>query len=123
MFADEELVMELLVNAGQARSDAMEAIRCAGQKDWQGATQLMASSESACLQAHKIQTALISQDEGCGKIKVNLILIHAQDHLMNAILCRGFSRGNYFIKKRTPCLIFSSSAIAGGNYYTLKDKS
>lgn len=50
MFADEELVMELLVNAGQARSDAMEAIRCAGQKDWQGATQLMASSESACLQ-------------------------------------------------------------------------
>ncbi|MGQ7153968.1 PTS lactose/cellobiose transporter subunit IIA, partial [Escherichia coli] len=35
MFADEELVMELLVNAGQARSDAMEAIRCAGQKDRQ----------------------------------------------------------------------------------------
>lgn len=65
MFADEELVMELLINAGQARSDAMEAIRCAGQKDWQGATKLMASSESACLQAHKIQTALISQDEGC----------------------------------------------------------
>ena len=86
MFADEELVMELLINAGQARSDAMEAIRCAGQKDWQGATKLMASSESACLQAHKIQTALISQDEGCGKIKVNLILIHAQDHLMTAML-------------------------------------
>lgn len=32
MFADEELVMELLINAGQARSDAMEAIRCAGAK-------------------------------------------------------------------------------------------
>ena len=88
MFADEELVMELLVNAGQARSDAMEAIRCAGQKDCQGATQLMASSESACLQAHKIQTALISQDEGCGKIKVNLILVHAQDHYMTSQLAR-----------------------------------
>ena len=88
MFADEELVMELLINAGQARSDAMEAIRCAGQKDWQGATQLMASSELACLQAHKIQTALISQDEGCGKIEVNLILIHAQDHLMTVMLLR-----------------------------------
>ena len=88
MFADEELVMELLINAGQARSDAMEAIRCAGQKDWQGATKLMASSESACLQAHKIQTALISQDEGCGKIEVNLILIHAQDHLMTTMTLR-----------------------------------
>ena len=51
MFADEELVMELLVNAGQARSDAMEAIRCAGQKRLAGRNQLMASSESACLQA------------------------------------------------------------------------
>ncbi len=64
----------------------------------------MASSELACLQAHKIQTALISQDEGCGKIEVNLILVHAQDHLMNAILCD--LAGNYFIKKRAPCLIF-----------------
>lgn len=122
MFADEELVMELLVNAGQARSDAMEAIRCAGQKDWQGATQLMASSESACLQAHKIQTALISQDEGCGKIKV-----FNSDSCTGSFdecnIMPGFSQGNYFIKKRTPCLIFSSSAIAGGNYYTLKDKS
>ncbi|HDX7727169.1 TPA: PTS lactose/cellobiose transporter subunit IIA, partial [Escherichia coli] len=99
MFADEELVMELLVNPGQARSDAMEAIRCAGQKDWQGATQLMASSESACLQAHKIQTALISQDEGCGKIKVNLILIHAQDHLMNAILCQDLAREIISLRK------------------------
>lgn len=67
MFADEELVMELLVNAGQARSDAMEAIRCAGQKDWQGATQLMASSESACLQAHKIQTALLVRMKAVAK--------------------------------------------------------
>ena len=92
MFADEELVMELLVNAGQARSDAMEAIRCAGQKDWQGATKLMASSESACLQAHKIQTALISQDEGCGKIKVNLILIHAQDHFMSSLAVRDMAQ-------------------------------
>ncbi|WP_139594064.1 PTS lactose/cellobiose transporter subunit IIA [Escherichia coli] len=99
MFADEELVMELLVNAGRARSDAMEAIRCAGQKDWQGATQLMASSESACLQAHKIQTALISQDEGCGKIKVNLILVHAQDHLMNAILCQDLAREIISLRK------------------------
>lgn len=95
MFADEELVMELLINAGQARSDAMEAIRCAGQKDWQGATKLMARSESACLQAHKIQTALISQDEGCGKIEV----IHAQDHLMNAILCQDLAREIISLRK------------------------
>ncbi len=41
------------------------------------AADLMASSEAACRAAHKIQTALIGQDEGCGKITVNLILVHA----------------------------------------------
>ena len=71
-----------------------------GKKDWRGATQLMASSESACLQAHKIQTALISQDEGCGKIKVNLILVHAQDHFDECNIMPDLA-GNYFIKKRT----------------------
>ncbi len=58
------------------------------KKNWDAVTQLLKSSEEASLQAHKIQTALISQDEGCGKINVNLILVHAQDHLMNAILCQ-----------------------------------
>lgn len=52
----------------------------------------MKSSEEACLNAHKIQTALIGQDEGCGKISVNLILIHAQDHLMTAILCQDLAK-------------------------------
>ncbi len=96
MFADEELVMELLVNAGQARSDAMEAIRCAGQKDWQGATQLMASSESACLQAHKIQTALISQDEGCGKIKVNFNPAFTDQAIQHTGQCSKVDRQHFF---------------------------
>lgn len=32
MFADEELVMELLINAGQARSDAMKPYVVPGKK-------------------------------------------------------------------------------------------
>ena len=52
----------------------------------------MASSEAACRAAHKIQTALIGQDEGCGKITVNLILVHAQDHLMTAMLCQDLAK-------------------------------
>ncbi|VFS77531.1 PTS system N,N'-diacetylchitobiose-specific transporter subunit IIA [Salmonella enterica subsp. diarizonae] len=44
MFADEETVMELLIHAGQARSDAMEAIKYARLKDWDSVTRLMKSS-------------------------------------------------------------------------------
>lgn len=56
------------------------------------AADLMASSEAACRAAHQIQTALIGEDEGCGKITVNLILVHAQDHLMTAMLCQDLAK-------------------------------
>lgn len=99
MFADESTVMELLIYAGQARSDAMEAIRASRQKSWDEVEQLMESSETACREAHKIQTALIGQDEGCGKINVNLILVHAQDHLMTAMLCQDLAKEIISLRK------------------------
>ena len=92
MFADESTVMELLIHAGQARSDAMEAIAASRRREWGTAEKLMASSEMACREAHKIQMALIGLDEGCGKITVNLILAHAQDHLMTAMLCQDLAK-------------------------------
>ncbi|CAK9884888.1 MAG: PTS system cellobiose-specific EIIA component [Candidatus Erwinia impunctatus] len=92
MFADESTVMELLIHAGQARSDAMEAISAAREKEWKKSDALLASADEACRAAHKIQTSLIGQDEGCGKISVNLILLHAQDHLMTAMLCMDLAR-------------------------------
>lgn len=92
MFADENTVMELLIHAGQARSDAMEAMAASRHKEWAVAERLIKSSEKACRQAHKIQTLLIGQDEGSGKITVNLILVHAQDHLMTAMLCQDLAK-------------------------------
>lgn len=92
MFADESTVMELLIYAGQARSDAMEAISASRNKLWDEAERLLESSDLACREAHKIQTALIGQDEGCGKVTVNLILVHAQDHLMTAMLCQDLAK-------------------------------
>lgn len=100
MFADENSVMELLVHAGQARSDAMAAIVASRRKNWAEAEQLMASSDSACREAHKIQTMLISQDEGSGKITINLILVHAQDHLMTAMLCQDLAKELVLLHKQ-----------------------
>lgn len=41
---------------------------------------------------------------------------------MNAILCQDLAREIISLRKNS-MPDFSSSAIAGGNYYTLKDKS
>lgn len=84
----ETTVMELIIHAGEARSAAMQALQEARKQDLAAADALLQDAQRAAREAHKIQTQLIGADEGCGKVPVNLILVHAQDHLMNAMLCR-----------------------------------
>ncbi|WP_010248671.1 PTS lactose/cellobiose transporter subunit IIA [Pantoea agglomerans] len=95
----EQTMMELLINAGEARSSAMMAIQCAHKRDWTGADAALAASDTAAKAAHKIQTALIGADEGSGKLPVTLILVHAQDHLMNAMLCRELAEELVMLRK------------------------
>ncbi len=84
----EQTVMELLINAGEARSHAMMAIQSARKQQWEEADAMLQASDEAARKAHKVQTQLIGMDEGTGKIPVNLIMAHSQDHLMTAMLCR-----------------------------------
>lgn len=84
----EEIVMGLIINAGQARSLAYSALKQAKQGDFETAKTLMAQSHAALHEAHRVQTQLIESDEGQGKIKVSLVLVHAQDHLMTSMLAR-----------------------------------
>ncbi|EPQ5227667.1 PTS N,N'-diacetylchitobiose transporter subunit IIA [Providencia stuartii] len=84
----EEVVMGLIINSGQARSLAYTALKKAKEGDYETAKSLMAQSYSSLNEAHKVQTQLIESDMGEGRIKVSLVLVHAQDHLMNAMLAR-----------------------------------
>ncbi|HDG1703650.1 TPA: PTS lactose/cellobiose transporter subunit IIA [Kluyvera ascorbata] len=93
----EEVVMGLIINSGQARSLAYAALKLAKQGDFetlakQGdfetAKATMEQSRIALSEAHRVQTQLIESDEGEGKMKVSLVLVHAQDHLMTSMLAR-----------------------------------
>ncbi|AHK18109.1 MULTISPECIES: PTS N,N'-diacetylchitobiose transporter subunit IIA [Yersinia pseudotuberculosis complex] len=84
----EDVVMGLIINAGQARSLAYNALKHAKAGDFAQADELMAQSRKALNEAHLVQTQLIEADQGEGKTKVTLVLVHAQDHLMNAMLAR-----------------------------------
>jgi len=84
----EEVVMGLIINSGQARSLAYGALKKAKQGDFDSAQEMMAQSRTALNEAHLVQTKLIESDQGEGKMKVSLVLVHAQDHLMTSILAR-----------------------------------
>lgn len=84
----EEIIMELIVNSGNARSKAMEAIQAAKAGNILEARELHKKAGAELSKAHQAQTQLI-QDEATGNPKtITLLLIHAQDHLMNAMTIR-----------------------------------
>ncbi|MGF1703116.1 PTS lactose/cellobiose transporter subunit IIA [Photobacterium makurazakiensis] len=84
----EGTVMELIINAGESKSSAMDALRAAKAGDWTKVDDCLERSAAASKRAHDVQTQLIGLDEGEGKVPVNLIMVHAQDHIMTAMLAK-----------------------------------
>jgi PTS system cellobiose-specific IIA component len=91
MIALEEAVMEIIVNAGQSRSLCFEALNAARQGNIDEAKSLLREADGYARQAHKMQTKLIEQDAGEARQPMTLIMVHAQDHLMNSLLARELS--------------------------------
>ncbi|EOZ7587494.1 PTS lactose/cellobiose transporter subunit IIA [Enterobacter hormaechei] len=91
MTALEEAVMEIIVNAGQSRSLCFEALHAARQGNLDEAKSLLREADGYARQAHKMQTKLIEQDAGEARQPMTLIMVHAQDHLMNSLLARELS--------------------------------
>jgi cellobiose PTS system EIIA component len=88
----EQIIMQLIVNAGNAKSKAMESIQLAKTGNIVGARTLYEQAGNDLSKAHEIQTKLI-QEEADGKAEeISLLMVHAQDHLMNAITVRDLSQ-------------------------------
>lgn len=81
----QEIIMQLIVSGGNARSYAMEAIRNAKYGNIEAAKKFLLKADDELCNAHKIQTQLIQKEAAGSKIEITLLMVHAQDHLMNAI--------------------------------------
>ncbi len=84
----EEIVMSLVGFAGEGRSYAFEALRVARKKDFVMADEFIKKCSEALLEAHHIQTKLIQNEINGNPTKISLLMVHAQDHLMTALLAK-----------------------------------
>jgi len=85
MSISEEKIFEIILHGGNGKSLAMEAIAAARNGNFVGAREKLKEAEGALNKAHHIQTALIQTEVKGEKLGVSLLMVHAQDHLMNAI--------------------------------------
>lgn len=88
----EEIIMNLIVNGGDARSKAMMAIQSAKTGDIAKARELMTEASESLDKAHDYQTNLIQNEAAGNKVELSLLMIHAQDHLMNAMTVRDLAQ-------------------------------
>lgn len=83
-----ELAMSLIAGAGDSRYHAMEAINLAKAGNFTGAREELNLAKESMVEVHEIQTYLI-RDEISGKLsEVSLLMVHAQDHLTQAMMYR-----------------------------------
>lgn len=80
-----EKVMGLIINAGNAKSDAMEAIQAAKKGDFSLAKEKLQAADQALLEAHHAQTELLTAEAQGETLELTLLVVHSQDHLMTSI--------------------------------------
>ena len=80
----EDIVMNLVCNGGDCRSKALQAIRTARAGNITEAEALLEEAQKSLQAAHHFQTDLI-QGEG-EPVEVRLLMVHGQDHLMDAMV-------------------------------------
>ncbi len=87
-FSQEMVSFGIVAAAGQARSLAFEALKAAKGGDFDKAYDLLKQSEDAGLEAHHAQTQLLAKEASGDHTPVDVLLVHAQDHLMTSMLAQ-----------------------------------
>ncbi len=79
---------DLIVKAGNAKSAAMMAIEAAKEFDFEEADRNLKEAENEMRNAHQAQMDMLQQEAAGNPVDVNIILVHAQDHLSMAITAK-----------------------------------
>lgn len=80
----ELVAFEIISNVGMGKSLAIEAIREARKGDYEEANKKIEEAKEFLLKGHHAHTGLIQQEAAGEKLDFSLIIMHAEDQLMNA---------------------------------------
>lgn len=84
----EEIIFQLISYAGDAKSLAFKAFEYINDKDYAKAVEAMENSKKELTKAHNLQTELLQKEAIGEHSDVSLLMVHAQDHLMTAMLAK-----------------------------------
>lgn len=83
---NEQMAFQLILHAGNAKSSATEAIIASNNYDFETANECIEKANEELTIAHKAQYDLLSDFSNGEKVDVNILMVHAQDHVSGASL-------------------------------------
>jgi cellobiose PTS system EIIA component len=84
----EQTIFQIILHGGNGKSSSMEAIAAAKEGNFVEANKKLKQASEALNEAHHVQTQLIQNEVNGANSEVSLLMVHAQDHLMNALTVR-----------------------------------
>ena len=97
----EESCFQIISTVGCAKSNYIEAIKKAKEMKFDEAEKLVAEGNDIYLQGHEVHMGLLQEDaQKMGSTKVPLLLVHAEDQLMQAETFRVFAEDMIDVYKR-----------------------
>jgi PTS system cellobiose-specific IIA component len=84
----EDIAMNIIANAGAARTAAFEALAKAKEHNYEKARELLESSDDYAHKAHAMHGELLALYAKGEVEQSDILLAHAQDHLMCAVLAK-----------------------------------
>ena len=80
----EQVLFQLILHAGSARSFAKEAGQYAEEGDWEAAEKALEEANEEQNKAHKVNTTIITKAARGEDLEISVLLVHALDLLMLA---------------------------------------
>lgn len=87
-----QVVMQIIMAGGDAKNHAMMAINAAKINDFTTADAELKEADKALVQAHNAQTDMLTKEARGEHTKVDLYMVHAQDHLMTGVTFKDLAK-------------------------------
>ncbi|MDO4680286.1 MAG: PTS lactose/cellobiose transporter subunit IIA [Aerococcus sp.] len=99
-----ELAFQVIVHAGESRTLSYQAMNEAEAYRFEEAHSLLEQANKEFLECHTIQTDMLTKEANGRKTELNIILIHAQDHLTMATMAMDTAKRWIKLQKKLKAL-------------------
>jgi PTS system cellobiose-specific IIA component len=97
----ERSIFTIISCAGRARSICFEALRHAREGAFEQAEALLDQAQAELVKTHGVHAAMIQKEASGDRQEVSLLLVHAEDHLMNTLFAKDLIREMVLMLKQT----------------------